>query len=200
MNFLRLILVALILATPLYAQQESGASLTISFPDGVTRFHVGEIIPIELSFKSLIPEAYEMSTRNYDRGGRLDMERFHVTPPGRDPLGGLFTLGGIGNSTTLSADPQIMREELNEWVALDQPGHYSVNVTSGRVARLASPQNEPLELPSNSIEFEVVAADPAWQQQTLSSTLAALNTRSPEEQRAAIRVLRFLDTPASVHE
>jgi hypothetical protein len=118
MNFRRLILVALILATPLCAQQESGASLTISFPDGVTRFHVDEIIPIELSFKSPIPEAYEMSTRNYDRSGRLDIERFHVTPPGRDPLetyysNGSFMLGGIGSSAMLSADPQIIREELN---------------------------------------------------------------------------------------
>src|SRR5271154_1796926 len=207
MNFLRLILVALILATPLFAQQESGASLTISFPDGVTRFHVGEIIPVELCFKALIPEAYEMSTRNYDRSGRLDIERFHITPPGRDPLeayysNGAFMGGGIGSSAILSADPQIIREELNEWVALEQPGHYSLNVTSGRVARVASPQNEPLELRSNTIEFEVVAADPAWQQQMLSSALAVLNTesRTPEEQRAAIRVLRFLDTPASAHE
>src|SRR5277367_5586246 len=93
MNFLRMILLALIMATPLIAQQESGASLTISFPDGVTCFHVGEIIPIELSFKALIPQAYEMSTRNYDRSGRLDIERFHVTPPGRDPLETYFSNG-----------------------------------------------------------------------------------------------------------
>jgi hypothetical protein len=48
----------------------------------------------------------------------------------------------------------------------------------------------------------VVAADRAWQQQTLSSGLATLNTESstPEDKSAALRTLRFLDTPSSVQE
>jgi hypothetical protein len=207
MNLLRMLLLGLILTTPSFAQQESGASLSIRFLSDTNRFHVGEIIPVELSFKTLIPDAYEFSNRNYDRSGRLNIERFHVTPLGRDPLeayysNGAFIGGGLSSSATLSAEPQVVREELNEWVALDQPGHYSLSITSGRVARLASPRNEPVELQSNSIEFDVVAADPAWQQQTFSTSVAALNSEAstPEEKRTAIRVLRFLDTPASVHE
>jgi hypothetical protein len=95
-----------------------------------------------------------------------------------------------------------MREDLNEWVALDRPGHYSLYVTSGRVSLRHATKSESVELRSNSLEFDVVASDPAWQQQTLSSALATLNMESstPEEKNAAFRILRFLDTPASVQE
>ena len=140
MKPLRLIFAALILASPLLAQDESGVSLTIRFADGSSRFYVGEIIPVELSFKASILDMYDMEMRNYDRSGRLNIEGFHVTPPGRDPLKryystGAFMGGGLGGARELSSEPQVMREDLNEWVALDKPGHYSLYVTSRRVAR-----------------------------------------------------------------
>jgi hypothetical protein len=207
MKPLRLIFAALIFAPPLFAQNESSVSLTIRFADGTSRFHVGEIIPIELSFKASIPGTYDMEMRNYDRSGRLNIEAFHLTPPGRDPLEryystGAFISGGLGGARELSGDPQVMREDLNEWVAIDKPGHYSLYVTSGRVTRRTPSKAEPIELRSNDLEFDVVAADAAWQQQTLSSAIATLNMGSSTEaeKAAALRVLRFLDTPASVHE
>src|SRR5713226_7791213 len=183
MKPLRLTLTLLILVVPLAAQQESGVSLTIRFANGTSRFHVGEIIPIELSFKASSPDMYDMEMRNYDRSGRLNIEQFHVTPPGRDPLQsyystGAFIGGGLGGARELSSEPQIMREDLNEWVALDKPGHYSLYLASGRVSRRDGIKDEPLELRSNALEFDVVAADPAWQQQTLSSAVATLNIES----------------------
>jgi hypothetical protein len=75
-KFLCLALVALILPSGLFAQEENGASLIIRFADGASRFHVGEIIPIELSFRACIPEMYDMSTANYDRSGRLNIEQY----------------------------------------------------------------------------------------------------------------------------
>ncbi len=205
MKPLRLTLTLLILVVPLAAQQESGVSLTIRFANGTSRFHVGEIIPIELSFKASSPDVYDMEMRNYDRSGRLNIEQFHVTPPGRDPLQRYYSIGGfmgggLGGPRELSSEPQVMREELNEWVALDKPGHYSMYVTSGRVSRRAAAKNEPVELQSNSLEFDVIAADPAWQQQMLSSAMTTLNMESstPQEKNAALRILRFLDTPASI--
>jgi hypothetical protein len=95
MKLLRLTLTALMLALPLYAQQDSGVSLTIRFADGTSRFHVGEVISIELSFKASIPDTYDMEMRNYDRSGRLNIEHFHVTPPGRDPPSELLFNRGI---------------------------------------------------------------------------------------------------------
>ena len=207
MKPLRLTFMVLVLASPMFAQNESSVSLTIRFADGRSRFRVGEIVPIELSFEASIPDAYDMEMRNYDRSGRLNIEAFHVTPPGRDPLEryystGAFMGGGLGGARELSNEPQIMREELNEWVALEKPGHYSLYVTSGRVTRRTPSKAEPVELKSNDLEFDIVAADGAWQRQTLSTAVATLNmTSSTEEQKAAaLRVLRFLDTPASVQE
>lgn len=208
MKFLRLALATLVLVVPLslHAQQD-GVSFTISFSDGISRFHVGEVIPIELSFRALVPDAYDMETRNYDRSGRLNIEQFHVTPPGRDPLRnyystGAFFGGGLGGQRALTSEPQVMDEDLNEWVALDKPGHYSVYVTSGRVARRGAQKDEPVQLQSNALEFDIVAADPAWQQETLSSVVTTLGMGSStrEEKSAALRVLRFLDTPESVRE
>jgi len=95
MKPLRLIFAVLIFASALFAQNESGVSLTIRFADGTSRFHVGEIIPIELSFKASIPGAYDMEMRNYDRSGRLNIEAFHVTPPGRDPLERYYSTGHL---------------------------------------------------------------------------------------------------------
>lgn len=207
MHPLRLTLTALMFALPLYAQQDSGASLTIRFADGTSRFHVGEVISIELSFQASISGAYDVEMRNYDRSGRLNMEQFHVTPPGRDPLRNYYSIGGfigggLGGQRELSNDPQIIREDLNEWVALDKPGHYSLYVTSRRVSRRDTTKDEPVELQSNSLDFDLVAADPAWQQQTLSSAVATLNIESStgDEKTAALRTLRFLDTPESVRE
>ena len=75
-------------------------------------------------------------------------------------------------------------------------------MTSGRVNRRTPTNAEPVELRSNDLEFDVIAADPVWQQQTLSTAIATLNIGSSTEgeKTAALRVLRFLDTPASVHE
>lgn len=61
-----------------------------------------------------------MNRRNYDRSGRLNIEQFHVVPPGRDPLQsyysvGAFFMGGLGSERVLSSEPEIMREDLNEW-------------------------------------------------------------------------------------
>lgn len=209
MKSLRLTLVAFVLVLPLsiHAQEDGGVSLTISFPDGMSQFHVGEAIPIDLSFRALVPDTYNMDMRNYDRSGRLNIEQFHVTPPGRDPLEifysvGGFVGGGVGGERVLTGQPQIIHEDLNEWVALDKPGHYSLYVTSGRVARRGAQQDESVQLRSNALEFDIVAADPAWQRQTLSSALTTLSMESstPEEKGAALRTLRFLDTPESVGE
>ena len=191
-------------------QQGSSATLRIQFASAGSVFQIGEIIPVDLLFSAAGGD-YQMSTRNYDRSGRLDMEQFHVSPPGRDPLhdhyeGGIygaFIGGGIsGGDKSLSADPETIREDLNEWVAPDALGHYSLYVTSGRVSRRDGAKFENVPLRSNTLEFDVAEASPAWQAQTLGAASATLlNAGStPDEKRAAARTLRFLDTPDAVRE
>jgi hypothetical protein len=190
------------------ATPDSGVSMTIRFAEGKSSFHVGEIITIEMSFSSSVPDVYNYSTANYDRSGRLDMESFHVTPAGRDPLHNYFASqrfffgGGLRGSGVLSDAPYVMREELNEWVALDTPGHYSLYITSARVSRNVGEKYEPVQLRSNSLELDVVAADQTWQHQTVFSAVATLDSESStsEQKTAALRTLRFLDSPGSIRE
>jgi uncharacterized protein (DUF58 family) len=58
MKSLWLTFAVLILASSVFPQDEGGASLTIRFVDGTNRFHVGEIIPLELSFQPAGPDMY----------------------------------------------------------------------------------------------------------------------------------------------
>jgi hypothetical protein len=196
-----------VMGLPLFAQVDNAVSLTIRFTDGKTQFHAGEVIPVELTFSASVPDTYDLNTRDYDRSGRLNAEAFHVTPPGRDPLrnyyaNGLFMFGGLGSLQVLTGEAQILREELNEWVALDRPGHYTLYVTTHRVSRRAATTHEPVETRSNSLEFDVLAADPAWQQQVLTSAVLVLDNdaSTDREKIAAIRSLRFLDSTGSVQE
>jgi len=200
-----LVSVALLLASPLFAQNDQSASLTIRLLEGPSRFHVGEVIRLEMSFTTSTASAYDLNTRNYDRSGRLDMEQFHLTPAGRDPLERYYSIGGfmgggIGGSEELTSNPRILLADLNEWVAIDAPGHYSLFITSTRVSRRGETRSEPVKLQSNTVEIDVIAADPAWQQQTFISAVTTLNMESstPEEKQRALRVLRFLDCPDSI--
>ena len=115
---------------------------------------------------------------------------------------GAFLGGGLRSSRVLGATPETIREELNEWIALDKPGHYRVYVTSGRVSRRGATNNQPVTLESNSLEFDVVETHAVWQAQQLNSAVLVLNDEAskPAQKAAAIRWLRFLNTPASILE
>jgi hypothetical protein len=201
------LVVLLLLSAAARAQQPDSATFAIRFSQPSTQFHVGETIPIDLLFSSSLPDTFGMSTRSYDRSGRLDEEKFHVTPQGRDPLhlyydGSAIFGGGLGG-VTLTNEPHVLHEDLNEWVALDHPGHYTLYVTTGRVfMQQEDSRNGPIELRSNFLDFDVVAADPAWLQQSLYTAQSILDNPSStgEEKIAALRTLRFLDSPASVRE
>src|SRR5947207_15971458 len=70
----------------LSAPEENGISLAIRFTDGTSRFHAGEVLPVELSFKAPFPDTYDLELRNYDRPGRRPAEQLHVAPPGPAPI------------------------------------------------------------------------------------------------------------------
>jgi len=86
MKPLRLALTLLMSVLSLRAQQDRGVSLTIRFVDGTNRFHVGEVVPIELLFRASISNTYDMEMRNYDRSGRLNIGWFHVNPVPRQKV------------------------------------------------------------------------------------------------------------------
>jgi hypothetical protein len=101
--------------------QNSEVTVTLRLQDGATTFHVGEPISLELTFTSSVGGKYEFCVTN----GR-DMDGFHVTPAGRDPMQKYLGLFGPFSpwdteSVGMAADyPWGIQEDLNEQVALDK--------------------------------------------------------------------------------
>lgn len=62
--------------------------LTARIRGGETTFHLGEVIPLELSFTSPTEKKYELDMAGYDRSGRLGEETFAIKPESgwHDPL------------------------------------------------------------------------------------------------------------------
>jgi hypothetical protein len=187
--------------------------------DGQTTFHIGEVIPLELSFTSSAEKKYQLDMATYDRSGRLREESFAVEPRTGwvDPLdlyfrawGGFMGGGGRGIQV-LSAKPMVVYEELNEWVRFEKPGEYRVTVRSSRASTLDSPfSGNGAPAVSNELRLTIVAATPAWQQQTLQQAVAGLDAPlpadwpihpgQPDSHRDASKALRYLGTAAGARE
>jgi hypothetical protein len=181
--------------------------LRVSIPGGRTSFREGEIIPLALSFTSLGPERYRFLDQRSDRSGRFDGDAYCLAPEARDPLADYFSTvmslgGGLSGQRRLSAEPFIVTAELNEW-RQPRPGHYRLWVVSNRVSRepaaLGSRQTPeaPVLLRSNTIAFDVVAADAAGAALSLQEAVAAYQGTTGEPQKEAARRLRFLGTKDS---
>ena len=197
---------------PITVFASDDVSLEIRFPNGKSQYQVGETIPVELQFSATISSTYWITTRNYDRSGRLDIEHFEVNPPGRDPMkkyfrsGGSFG-GGLGGRAVLKPEPYTFTRDLNEWVAIDEPGHYTLKVVSHRVGRGKDYfSTTPVPIESNELKFQIIEADPKWEQRTIEQAISQLEASNPDEkaQERAARSLRYLGTPsairASIHE
>jgi hypothetical protein len=178
-------------------------------------FRIGEIIPLELRFSSIVENKYRLDTRSGDLTGRVDMERYAVEPHSGwcDPLDPYFRIaeiieGGSESIRVLTADSFLVATDLNEWVRFDQPGQYRVTVTSWRV--FASSRHSPLAIVSDPVLLTIVAPTPEWQQTTLSDVITTLAQslvsrlvglpNNPQDRREAIRVLRFLGTAGAARE
>jgi hypothetical protein len=213
-------LVLLVLATVGWAAEPdpcaaastvSDVQFTLALKDHAPVFQEGEIIPLALSFSSSVKGRYSAHVRTYDRSGRLGIDHYCVEPHAPDPLEayfkvGMFMGGGLGGIHVLDATPLTADAELNEWRSL-RAGHYRVDAVTSRIWRQPDPNDpNPNDRPStivrsNTIEFDVKAADPEWQTEQLRSavqTLAASPT--PDEAKHAGRRLRFLNSRESTRQ
>lgn len=195
----------------LVGQNPDGLTFTISLPDG-TRFRQGERISVELAFSSSLPDTFKLNGALYDRSGRLKVDEYRVFPAGTsDPLADYFGTetgfagGGLRTMPVLGREPKRLRFDLNEWQRFDEPGHYQLYVVSQRLrwehrdAADAGIQSHAVTS-QNIVSFDVVPAERAWQERTLKAALAVLDSgkSSEDDQREAVRTLRFLDTEAAV--
>ena len=176
-------------AAPVSAQlpkfrSPSDVQLIAQTQGGQTTFRIGEVIPIDLSFTSTSPQAYEFDTATYDRSGRLNTESFAIEPRNGwdDPLDAYFHSypcfmgGGLRGSEILSARPTVVHLELNEWVRFLTPGHYRLRITSSRVSRIGAPGSvQGLSVTSNEFTLTIIPASKDWKAATLKSAVATLD-------------------------
>ncbi len=144
-------------------------------------------IPLELSFTGPDGGNFQVSTATYDRSGRMVYEDFDVKPANgwADPLATYFvfgktSMGGISSGPhMLSSTPFLLPLNLNEWVRFDQPGDYTVTVSSHRVGSGIPPfgNHSPLALPvePHSRLHIIAAATPDWQDKQFAAIIAQLN-------------------------
>ena len=201
--------------------ETSDVHLVLSLDSDHTVFEAGEVVPLSLSFTATGKGHYRASNQSYDRSGRLDIDRFCLSPEAPDPLLTYFQFGffggGLFSYEELGATPLLLHADLNEFAAL-APGRYRLYAVSSRVSRPrqaheTSPFDEvSLVVRSNTVDFEVKPADRRWQSGRLQQVLQVLAAAPAvervlnEDQAAkvpiyhAARQLRFLNTRESTQQ
>jgi hypothetical protein len=197
---------------------DSRVVFRVSLLSSQREFHIGEVIPIKLSFSSHLKDRFQVDEASYDRSGRMNYEHFHVRPAegAADPIpaDGLSLIGGgLTNFIYLNPKPWSIRLNLNEWITFKVPGEYRVTVSSERISRKtpAGPSGSAeATVRSNPITLKIVAADCDWQKRTFDQAVAVINANPGEERRVydeppspkekAWDVLRYLGTPEAASE
>jgi HPt (histidine-containing phosphotransfer) domain-containing protein len=196
------------------AANPPGVTLILSLPGGRTQFHRGEMIPLSAVFTNTSPNKYDLNTDPGNRDLQWNSDSFHVdhSAGAADPLPVYYDhefgegySGGGPQFQPLTASPVAIPYTLNEWLRFDAPGHYRVYLTSGRIIDTAKRQQNTLwflgcATVSNAVEVDILPDDPIWDAQTLQAALPlynaqGYNSRTDAAQQAAIRTVRFLDTP-----
>lgn len=186
-----------VFAAPLLSSQEPRLALNAQTANGQITIHIGERIPLRLTFTSPNDTQYIIAPWSSGRGGEFDFEGFDVSPSTgwSDPLAIYFTqdLPIMGHGWELpplqKSQPVQVMLDLNQWVRFDQPGVYRVKIVSHRVCDVVN--NNRSVLQSNVVELHIVPATPQWQEATLKKILAKLD-------ESAIADLRYLATPAAI--
>jgi hypothetical protein len=169
-------------------------------------FHAGEPIEFELSYSTRTTGKYRGTWTNPSPD--LDVVTLHLTTVSglvdrRSFREGGFAgsiLSGIGN-----LDPQhpvTQKADLADWYLFEKSGHYELRISSSQTVSRVKTTDEggglaPIALESNTVEFDVLARDAAWETQELAAALQDLDADPPAHAQALHRLV-LLDTPGSI--
>jgi hypothetical protein len=179
------------------------AGLSVTLRTEKDAFFMGERIRITLDFQNTSDTRYHLSTRSYDRGGRIDEIQFHVDGPTNgfaDPLTLYFAAtptirGGLGGLRSLG---QFSRSfDLNEWVRFDRPGSYRLYCTNTLV-ETGDWTGTSVPLCSQIVDLSVTEPNDAWITEQVRRALEEATSADPKERWEAVRVLRFLAAPQAM--
>jgi hypothetical protein len=174
------------------------------------RYQQGETISLKLAFTSSIPNKYQVETKNTD--WPITSEDFEVLPREgtSDPVSiySELVISFLSLNVRfqyLSTDPVIMSEDLNQHIRFDQPGHYRVQAISNRVSIAKEQTISPVSPPtkSNTVEIEIIPANPEWQRTQLEwirNTLDSVPISMLYLQVDAVRALCDMGTEAATRE
>jgi hypothetical protein len=197
---------------------KDGAGPQLHLSVSRTECRCGEVIPLDLTFTSTTPDRYQINLAQYDRSGRMSYERLLLDPKEgtSDPLQLYFNSawgflgGGLTGFKFLSTSPTTIHLDLNEWVRVDRPGTYRLTVVSHRVNDTRAgdkPYSGAIELKSNPIELQIIAADAVWQELQFNRIREALSQSRPsggnvqnDPEQAALRALRYLGSEEAARE
>lgn len=196
----------LFLVTSAYAQTsvlpEAHVKLTLAEPRTV--YKIGEPIKLIMAFTAdregyiaeVLPDRNEQGNDTViispDTG---------VTPWVDEMTGGQRFLRDVVSTQNLSNVPQRVELILNDTLRFDNPGRYTVKVTTRRVTKNSKPYSLPVTLTTNSITFEVVPmsnADEAAEVKRLSDQLNAKRNWPGEEEVG--KLLSYLTGEPSTRE
>lgn len=188
------------------AAQGAGPTLELQIANGRTEFHIGERIPLVLTFHAPSDSGFVIVPyASIDvHGGEWDLDHFEVIPSTgwADPLAmwlareRIITGHGWPAQPFLKERPVTLNVDLNQWVRFDEPGNYTLKVVSHRVLKKdETHRDNPLE--SNTLELHIVAATPEWQAEKLGSIMATTARQGPATV-GAWEDLRYLSSPAGI--
>lgn len=193
--------------------QNASPRLAISTANNQSTFHLGERIPIKLSFTGPEDGSYAVELTTYG----LAMESYAVAPAsGWAPPLDAYTLFNAGAwsvarmGSALHSRATVVDADLNESVRFDEPGVYALTISSHRVghakrqyANRVFPADS-VPLTSNTLELRIIAATPKWQQTTLDRIQQKLakpqesTNETLPERSTAIEDLRYLGSPEAI--
>ena len=179
--------------------------LTLRLTHDPPVFHAGEPIAFEIVYSTSKEGKYRGVLTN--PAPELSVVELSLSPlTGVVDLRSLHPSGSAGSILSFigKLDPQrpiTQNADLSDWYRFEAAGHYQLRAGSSQVSRIKSSHEggglEPIALESNTVEFDVLPRDPAWEMQQLSSALLDLDA-GPAARTAAIRRLALLDNAASV--
>jgi hypothetical protein len=179
----------------------------IRFVTNRVAYHTGESIEVELSYASRVEKKYRGTwTRPRPELGTVTLQI--------SPMDGVVDLrsltrgwsgSSISGQSDLGSEPRIEQLDLRNWYQFQRAGHFSLTITSKCISRMKDADEgggeEHLILESNSLEFEIMPADPAWNAAEFADIERVLDySTDPQERYSALHRLAILDSPASIQK